>query len=836
MFKSQSCNEHPCPIDGGFTEWSDYSKCTKSCGNGTTSIYRNCTNPAPQYGGKNCSGSFIVSYSCNTHKCPIDGRYTQWSSFTDCSKSCGSGIQSRHRNCTNPVPQYKGKDCNVLGLSTETLQCNTHYCPVDGGFTNWSEFSNCSKTCGNGTTFRYRNCTNPSPQYGGQNCSGEDYIIKSCNTHKCPINGGYTNWSNFTECTKSCGNGIQLRHRNCTNPVPMYNGKRCLILGPANETRSCNSHYCPIHGGYTAWSELSNCSKPCGNGTKYRFRNCTNPASQYGGNNCSSLGDDIIVVECNTHECPIHGGFTNWANFTECTRTCGNGTKFRFRNCTNPIPKYSGRNCTGPYKERVFCNSFPCPIDGGYTEWTDFSNCSKPCGNGTKYRTRNCTNPTPQHNGKKCSVLGEDIEVVSCNSHFCPIHGGFTSWSSYSACSKSCGIGEQIRYRNCTNPTPQYGGRNCSLIGEPVQGRVCNTNPCPIHGGYSNWSIFTSCDKPCGNGTKTRIRHCINPKPKHGGLPCRRLGSNKETIRCNEHHCPINGGYTLWSNFSECSKSCGSGSQSRYRTCTNPQPKYKGTSCSHLGPSNETKSCNTHFCPVHGNYSAWTNFTECTKSCGNGTSIRTRNCTSPVPQHGGRTCSHWGPEKEVRQCNVFPCPIDGSYASWTEFTPCDKTCSNGTKSRTRNCTNPSPQFGGKNCSRLGPPVEIVSCFLRHCPIDGKYGNWSAYGLCSKSCNVGNKNRTRWCNSPRPQHGGKDCEGPSLESIACNTHPCPIHGNYTEWSKFSLCSKTCDGGEKIKTRNCTNPAPKFDGRNCSELGPPQLRERCNIQRCPGKIVQ
>ena len=57
--------------------------------------------------------------------------------------------------------------------------------------------------------------------------------------------GGYGNWSNFTECTKSCGIGVQYRNRSCDNPVPMHGGRNCVILGNATESRSCNEDPCP---------------------------------------------------------------------------------------------------------------------------------------------------------------------------------------------------------------------------------------------------------------------------------------------------------------------------------------------------------------------------------------------------------------------------------------------------------------------------------------------------------------------------------------------------------------------------------------------------------------
>ena len=60
----------------------------------------------------------------------------------------------------------------------------------------------------------------------------------------------------------------------------------------------------------------------------------------------------------------------------------------------------------------------------------------------------------------------------------------------------------------------------------------------------------------------------------------------------------IDGGYTEWSEWSECTATCGGGSRSHSRTCTNPSPKNKGKTCieQDLGPNMESEECNTQDC------------------------------------------------------------------------------------------------------------------------------------------------------------------------------------------------------------------------------------------------
>ena len=58
-----------------------------------------------------------------------DGGYSKWSEWTECTKTCGGGVKSRERTCTNPVPENGGKDCSKLGEPEETVECNTQACP-----------------------------------------------------------------------------------------------------------------------------------------------------------------------------------------------------------------------------------------------------------------------------------------------------------------------------------------------------------------------------------------------------------------------------------------------------------------------------------------------------------------------------------------------------------------------------------------------------------------------------------------------------------------------------------------------------------------------------------
>lgn len=63
----------------------------------------------------------------------------------------------------------------------------------------------------------------------------------------------------------------------------------------------------------------------------------------------------------------------------------------------------------------------------------------------------------------------------------CPIAGGWSDWSSWSDCEPVCGgDGIQTRTRNCNNPPPANGGAECP--GSAIDLRICNTPDCENFG------------------------------------------------------------------------------------------------------------------------------------------------------------------------------------------------------------------------------------------------------------------------------------------------------------------------------------------------------------------
>ncbi|XP_052074013.1 A disintegrin and metalloproteinase with thrombospondin motifs adt-1-like [Mytilus californianus] len=100
------------------------------------------------------------------------------------------------------------------------------------------------------------------------------------------------------------------------------------------------------------------------------------------------------------------------------------------------------------------------------------------------------------------------------------LSGNWGTWTFWTDCSATCEGGLQSRSRECNNRSPP-----AYCTGTPKQSRVCNNDCChsPINGGWSIWTEWTTCTTTCGGGLQRRSRDCNNPLPRDGGTCCEGL-------------------------------------------------------------------------------------------------------------------------------------------------------------------------------------------------------------------------------------------------------------------------------------------------------------------------
>ncbi|XP_071805314.1 uncharacterized protein [Asterias amurensis] len=184
-----------------------------------------------------------------TTKMSID-RWTDWSSWGDCSSTCGLGEQSRNRDCRLLIEGLAIPSTNCEGSPAETIGCDMGQCPVPSTpyspvdrWTEWSSWGDCSNTCGMGEQSRMRDCrlfiqglVIPS-----SNCEGSPAETMACELRRCPVipnvDGRWSEWSTWTDCSSKCGPGNQTHYRGCDSPAPSGDGLSCE--GAMTESQDC---------------------------------------------------------------------------------------------------------------------------------------------------------------------------------------------------------------------------------------------------------------------------------------------------------------------------------------------------------------------------------------------------------------------------------------------------------------------------------------------------------------------------------------------------------------------------------------------------------------------
>jgi len=222
------------------------------------------------------------------------------------------------------------------------------------------------------------------------------------------------------------------------------------------------------------WTEWSLCTADCQTpGIQQRYRKLYNPNAH-----CSQILEEVktcinVSLSCNTCE------VSNWSGWSNCTKECGGGISTRKRQlhaCPN-------QNCQNILEETDFCNTQCCKIDGKWSAWTSWSNCSSnTCETGSRIRTRACSRP--DCGGSECE--GSPIQTEPCNNCEDPLlFEKCTSNKIWALCSNNCSLScSTLECKNCKAPDTCIPGCTCppglvtNSVGECISPEQC---PCSFN-------------------------------------------------------------------------------------------------------------------------------------------------------------------------------------------------------------------------------------------------------------------------------------------------------------------------------------------------------------------
>ncbi|XP_067413109.1 A disintegrin and metalloproteinase with thrombospondin motifs 3 isoform X1 [Emydura macquarii macquarii] len=512
-----------------------------------------------------CRFDFGVGYKMCTAFRTFDPCKQLWCSHPDNPFFCK----------TKKGPPLDGTEC-APGKWCYKGHCmwkNANQLKQDGNWGSWTKFGSCSRTCGTGVRFRTRQCNNPMPVNGGQDCASVNFEYQLCNTEECP-----KHFEDFRaqQCQQRNSHFEYQKSKHHWLPYehPDSN-KRCHLYCQSKET-----------GDVAYMKQLAH------DGTRCSYKD---PYSICVRGECVKVGCDKEIGSNKVEDkCGVCGGDNSHCRtvkgtFTRTPKKPGYlkmfdippGARHVFIQEDEASPHILAikNQATGHYilngkGEEAKSRSF---IDLG-VEW-EYSIEDD-------IETLHTDGPLhdavvvliiPQENNTRSSltykyIIHEDsVPTINSNNVLQEEIDTF-EWAlkSWSQCSKPCGGGFQYTKYGCRrksdNKMVHRSFCEASKKPKPIR-RMCNLQECtqPL------WIAeeWEYCTKTCGSsGYQIRTVRCI--QPLHDGANrsvhikyC--TGDRPESRRpCNRMQCPAQWKAGPWA---ECSVTCGEGTESRQVIC-----------------------------------------------------------------------------------------------------------------------------------------------------------------------------------------------------------------------------------------------------------------------------
>ncbi|XP_053189729.1 thrombospondin type-1 domain-containing protein 7A [Scomber japonicus] len=816
-----------CPVECEVSSWSAWGPCT----------YENCQDQTAKKGFKLRKRKIVNEPTGGTGNCPHlveaipceDPSCYDWlvvkleECIPDNEKECGPGTQNPQVQCVNSDGEYVERQLCRDAILPMPAICEVP-CPKDCALSSWTPWSLCSHTCSGknteGKQTRARSILAYNAGEGGIQCPNISALqeVRNCNDHPCTVYHWQTGpWGQCIEDSSipatntsvgrtrgddaSCSVGMQTRKVICVRVnVGQVPPKKCPESLRPDTVRPCLLP-CKRDCIVTPYSDWSTCPSTCqtgGNTKKKQYRKrivIQLPAN--GGQDCPEVLTQERECEapsvCQGYRWKTHKWrrcqLVPWSvrqDSPGAQETCGPGLQIRAVSC---------RKQDGGQADVEACLKFassmppltqlcqlPCQEDCQLSSWSRFSSCTADC---VGVRTR------------KRTLVGKSKKRDQCkNNQVYPL-----SETQYCPCNKynAQPVGN---WSDCILPE---GGRMEGQLGMKVQGDI----------------------KECGQGHRYQAMVCYDQDNRI-----------VETSRCNSHGyieeaciipCPSDCKLSEWSNWSRCSKSCGSGVKVRSKWLRE-KPYNGGRPCPKLDHVNQAQVYEVVPCLsdcgqyvwVAEPWSVWkVSSVDVKENCGEGVQTRKVRCMlntidGPSEQVEDYLCDPEEMPLGARNSRL-PCPEDCVLSDWGAWSPCPLPCSgNGTRERSAYSLRQPGE--GKECPLT---TETEPCRLNSNCFHYSYNitDWSTCQLSDRAV-CGNGIKTRMLDCVRSDSKSVDlkfCKELGLErkwqmNASCVVE-CPVNCQLSEWAAWSECTHTCGLQGKLWRSRTVIQAPQGDGRPC-----------------------
>ncbi|XP_060766580.1 A disintegrin and metalloproteinase with thrombospondin motifs 9-like isoform X3 [Neoarius graeffei] len=561
----------------------------------------------------------------------------------------------------------------------------------------------------------------------------------------------------WQECSRLC-QGERKRKIQCNRESDhmVVSDQRCHASPrPTAITEPCNTD-CELRWHVARKSE---CTATCGLGYRTleiycaKYNRNDGKTQRVDDRNCSHQNKpdnkEVCRGDCNP-------GVWEYSPWSECSKSCGGGTRRRSAVCKSPENDESKCNTRDKLVVQP-CNEFQCP----HWRTGEWSECLVTCGKGYKHRQTWCQFGDERLDERFCNSAKPE-SVQACQQQEC------ASWQfgSWAPCTTSCGPGYQRRVVKCvvSSSGSVRDDTDCNAATRPTDTQDCEVSPCPV-------------------------THPVSPETKQ--------------------LVPHPGHKTQWrfGSWTQCSATCGKGIRMRYVSCRDTQGGVAEDSwCAHLPKPPATDVCSVLAC---GQWKVL-EWTQCSVSCGQGKALRQVHCVNfsdqvvdlsecdpddrpateqecAMPQCPSRPNNHAAfppdqdPHKKAAPAGRADRIRGARPQSQWRFGPwgaCSSTCAGGFQRRAVVCQDENG-YPANSCDESVRPVEQRACESGPCP-QWVYGEW---GKCSKPCGGGIKTRLVVCQRPSGERfSDQSCDildkPPDREQ--CNMQPCS-HWRADPWS-------------------------------------------------------